>query len=345
MIVKSALFVLVLLCFSTLINTQDPGNDGPTLFVDPTCAGTCGAQTFPSIKAALDALPAEGGTIILGAGTYLGADNTNLVLVTPVTIKSENLDSAGTIIDCEGNGFGFTSNGQQILFDSFTITQCTAEKGAGLNVENGVNTTLVRMIFSGNTATGNGGAVWQEGGLLNILDSQFNGNTAMLGSALFVTGVNTIITATAFNDNSIANGNVVGCANAGTVTFQGESTINNEDLATIAGQFCLDCTLFVDTNNLCEAPVPALPVTPPVTAPAPVAPVAPVAPTEPTPVAPVEPIAPVEPTEPTPVAPTAPPTASPEFVPIFGGPSFGSGSSIVVNSLVFIGCSVLLAII
>lgn len=352
MVVKLKYILLIVTCFVSLIYSQDPGSEGPTLHIDPSCGGSCEAQTFPSIKAGLDALPPEGGTLVLGEGTYVGADNKNLVIVTPLTIKSENEDPGTTIVDCEGDGYGFKADGQSILFDGFTITNCRSDNGAALNVNNGVNTTLIKMIFAGNIATANGGAVWQNAGLLNVFDTQFNGNDAILGSAVYVTAVNAIFTATVFNDNNIDDGTVVGCSGASTITFQGGSSINNEDFADLASVLCADCTVMVDTQNYCENVTPEIPITPPITAPPPVEQPPPPPPVEqpPPPPPPVQEPTPMPPPPPPPPSFGAPPpTESPQFapqvVPIFNGPSFGSSAtSLLISSAVVIGCSFILTV-
>lgn len=341
MIVKHSIILIVTCFLFSFIVSQDPGEDGPTYIVDPTCGDSCEANTFPSIASALAALPAEGGTIFLGEGVYVGPDNKNLQITTPVTIRTESGDPTSAVVDCQGDGYAFTADGVSILFNGFTITNCVSDRGAALEVENGVNTTLIAMVFTGNVVTGNGGAVWQSGGALSVIGCQFFGNDAVLGSAIQVVGTATVITGSVFNDNDVDEGHVVACVADGSITFQGDNPMNNDDIGAIADDLCPECVIFIDTDNLCDdGPPVAEPVTPPVTPPPPQAP-APPPPVSPPP-PPQQPVSPPPPQAP---APTVPPSFGgppPVLVPIFDGPSFGSGSSMFISTFAVIGCSLVL---
>lgn len=318
--------VYILFVFAIYQTLAYPGEGGPTYYVDPGCT-SCGDATYPTIRAAYEALPDSGGVIVLYPGSYIGSGNTGIQINKPITLKSSE---GGVVIDCQGGGYGFQIQGYEFQLENLAIVNCNADSGAALHVSNGIATTIYGVHFDANHASGNGGAIWQDGGVLTIGGSTFTGNTAADGSAIYIGNTAADLESCTFNGNQV---NILGCSAGAYSIFL--TTVDDQSYDSLATALCPRCTIIVEAINYCtNPPPPTAPVAPNPVAPTPVAP-APVTPTAPT--------APVAPVAPTPVETPGIPVSAPfifPFPPNFDGPTFGepgSASSTLVNVVVVIG--------
>lgn len=111
------------------------------IYIDASssCSGTefddCGSESdpWPTFQSALDSLNGRTVVIIVKAGTYTGDGNINIVSpniynlneYVYLNIFSES-GSDDTIIDCQGQGFGFHWYQTTIRMDGFTVINCVA---------------------------------------------------------------------------------------------------------------------------------------------------------------------------------------------------------------------------
>ena len=191
-------------------------------------------------------------TINLPAGTYrltLGGMNEDVAATGDLDIKGE-LSIAGdgasqTIIDATGLNdrvfdmkSGWTTQLQDLTIKGGRISDNSApgDCGGGIRVESSANVTLSDCILKENSAPrksepnsllGSGGAIYSSG-MLTILDSRFEGNSASnLGGALCVDGIGTtaVIRNTSFSGNRSFYGGAID--NHGTVSIESSTFSDN----------------------------------------------------------------------------------------------------------------------
>ena len=158
-----------------------------------------------------------GDTILLAPGNYTGINNRDLAITDSVTIKGNG--PTGQVIINAGNNsriFTITTN-VNVIFENITflngqVTGTTINGYGGAVLSTGTGTiTFINCSFINNTATyggaiskwssgtvnvidceftgniavsGNGGAIYNQNGILNVNNSTFKGNRAVTGGAI-----------------------------------------------------------------------------------------------------------------------------------------------------------------
>jgi predicted outer membrane repeat protein len=88
---------------------------------------------YPNIRAAIEAAAAND-TVLVADGIYIGPGNTDLILHSAITVRSENGPERCTI-DCENEGWGFSFEPEMpedtIVVDGFTILRARASAVRG----------------------------------------------------------------------------------------------------------------------------------------------------------------------------------------------------------------------
>lgn len=154
-------------------------NDGraATIYIKPD-----GTGDQPTIQAGVS-IAAPGDTILLAAGTFVGAGNKNVLFGKDLVVESES-GAAVTIIDCQGSGRGF----------QYLLGETAASVLREITIRNGnpggfggavlcINTSpsFVECVFESNTGLGGaggggGGAAYCQGGSPTFRDCSFNDN-------------------------------------------------------------------------------------------------------------------------------------------------------------------------
>ena len=172
---------------------------------------------YASIQAALDA-GMLGDTVLVAAGNYNGSDNKNLDFGgMDLALRSES-GSDSTIIDCEGDGRGFSfTKGETSAasVDGFTITGGgNVELGAGLYCS-GSSPTLSNLLISGNggayeSSTAGGGIYCADADPV-LVDCSIVGNEADKGGGIYAQSSSSML------DNCVVSGNggIYGASTAG----------------------------------------------------------------------------------------------------------------------------------
>ncbi len=137
-----------------ILALASPARAGTTITVGPG-----GGYDYSTIKQAINAA-SNGDTVVVADGNYTGTNNKNLNFNgKAITVQSEN-GPANCIIDCEGNGRGFTFNsgeGADSVVDGFTIRNGDVVSGGGIYFIGKSNPTITNCIISGNTGKYGGG--------------------------------------------------------------------------------------------------------------------------------------------------------------------------------------------
>ena len=123
---------------------------------------------YPTIQAAIDAA-ANGDIVEVADGTYKGTGNRDLDFNgKEITVRSKN-GPKDTIIDCENMGRGFflhSGETNKSVIKGFTITNGSAGRGGGINVENASVEIVDCMIID--NSSGDGGGISCRYGSINI---------------------------------------------------------------------------------------------------------------------------------------------------------------------------------
>jgi len=174
----------MLLVLAVVISAMATG----TAHADTLVVDIGGGGDHTAIQPALDAA-AEGDTVLVMPGTYIGADNTNLDFAgTNVELRS-TAGAAATIIDCEDNtkAFSFLSGdaGPSCVIEGFTLTRGHATAG-GLVYCWLSSPTFIDCVFSNSFAFDVGGAVYMCETTASFTGCDFYGNTSEHGGAVQV---------------------------------------------------------------------------------------------------------------------------------------------------------------
>jgi hypothetical protein len=157
--------------------------------------------------------------------------------------------TAGTLADALnlGGTVTFSCNGT-IIVPQISITTSTNLNGNGFNVTlSGNNANAIFMVDSGQTlaidrliiananATGNGGAIQNNGGVVNITNSVFNNNRATgIGGAIINNNLGNISIATStFNGNIAGGGGAI--YNTGNLSISNSTFSNNQAIGVFGG--------------------------------------------------------------------------------------------------------------
>ncbi|MEA4956575.1 ATP-dependent RNA helicase DbpA [bioreactor metagenome] len=214
-------------------------------------------------KALTDSVP--GDIIELDEGTYKGNNNTNMTINKNITIQGKTKDKV--IIDAQGlsriytigtgynvtfinitfiNGNIMGNNGGAILSNNannrLTIMSCTfvdnmainttTTNGRGGAIYNGGHfMTIIDSNFINNIGIESAGAIFNSGANMTIIGSNFISNTANStnGGAIRNTGNNVTISTSIFSNNlAIGNGGAIWFNVAGNFTLINSTFINNK---------------------------------------------------------------------------------------------------------------------
>jgi len=185
-----------------------------------------GTGDFPTIQDAINAA-AEGDTISLADGTYLGDGNRDLdYLGKAITVMGLNGDPELVIIDCQGSdlephrGFHFHNDeaGFSVLRD-VTITNAWVEAtGAAILCESSPN--IINCIFSNGHAD-DGAGIYCDGGSPIITDCVFKLNEGReRGGGAGFFGSNAIIVGSTFHGNWGFKGGAMFLPDSSSVTLE-----------------------------------------------------------------------------------------------------------------------------
>ena len=138
-----------------------------------------------------------------------------------------------------GDGGGVYADG-----DTFTARQSSfdgnaAQRGAGLYVRTRDGSVAEAARFTANTATGDGGGVYVEGGTFSASRSSFDGNAASNGAAVYAYGATaTLTTSSVVGNVASQRAAVLGQSNGytrSTVTLVGSTVVGNTASGDISG--------------------------------------------------------------------------------------------------------------
>ncbi len=146
----------------------------------------------------------SGDTIQFG----VGLSGTILLSSTLPTISTNLTINGGSVVTINGNNSVadfVIANGAVVILDGVTITGGqTASNGDGGGIyNNGGILTLVNSILEGNTATygggngngdGDGGGIYNNGGMVNLANSTFLNNSASFGNDIYNNGGTVAVT-------------------------------------------------------------------------------------------------------------------------------------------------------
>jgi predicted outer membrane repeat protein len=203
----------ILLSTFTVSNMADDGSLG-TLRWAVARANNAGGTNTINFQSGLT------GTITLTSGA-LDLISGNL------TIEGPAADS----LDISGNNAGavfVVFSGEKAAFSGLTISNGSAVNGAGI-YNGGPALTINSCTFSGDAASGNGGAIYNAThGTLTITDSTFSGNTAALdGGAIYNLYSHLTIGTTTFQNNSATDGGAIFDSDSAVVTVTSSMLSDN----------------------------------------------------------------------------------------------------------------------
>jgi len=148
-------------------------------------------QVYTTVQAAVAA--ATSGDVVKVAGTCTGttALTQSLTLQGAYTVTDWTTSQYGpTMLDAEGAGrvLTLTQATAPITVANLHLRGGSAITGAGVYVGPGVAATLQNNVLYRNDASGPGGALYNDGGALNLWHNTIYSNTADAGSAVAATG-------------------------------------------------------------------------------------------------------------------------------------------------------------
>ncbi len=197
---------------------------------------------YATIQAAINAA-SNGDTVLVADGTYTGPSDVDLDFKgKAITVTSVN-GAGSTIINCNGSSstphraFNFHSGEtSSAIVSGFTIENGYAPIDASNNYNGGAITItngspiIANCVFTSNTATSNGGAIYFGSSSNESLTTcTFTSNAASSsGGAVYDASTSNILTVAncTFTSNTANNGNG-GAVNCGSVTFAGCSFTSN----------------------------------------------------------------------------------------------------------------------
>jgi predicted outer membrane repeat protein len=168
--------ILLLLCFYSV------KVDAATLYVP---------SVYTTIQDAVDAA-LNGDIVLIADGVYTGDGNKNIDFSgKSITVQSDN-GPLNCIIDCEGDGRGFSSISTDSVISGFTIKNGYSSRGGAINCGYN-NSTIDNCILINNIATLLGGAIYSQGDII-LTDCIIDGNTAGEGGGVYFFDASPMIT-------------------------------------------------------------------------------------------------------------------------------------------------------
>jgi predicted outer membrane repeat protein len=238
-----AMFLLILFCL-LVIFSYGLGNvsaaSGDTIYVNGNSSlgnddwdgqsavytsGTNGPKY--SIKNATRTVNVNG-TVNIAEGKYTGDRNTKIIINKNMSIVGQS--KTDTIINgTDNNWIFYINNGIFVTITNLTLTKGTESYGGAI-YNNGGNLNVKNCSFINNTAlTGHGGAIYNNEGILMIKTSSFTGNAAYSGGAIYLNDGGLNVEECTFNNNSAHYGGSI--YNTGTLiitncTFTDNNAVN-----------------------------------------------------------------------------------------------------------------------
>ena len=171
-----------------------------------------------------------------------GIHNSGTLTLTNSTI------SGNTVIGPAANGGGINNNIAGILtLTNSNISDNTGGVGGGLI--NWSTADLVNSTISGNTASGEGGGIWNFEGTLNLTNSTVSGNTASLdGGGIYNFPSSTLTLTNSTVSSNTADDDGGGLHNFGTATIT-NSTISGNTASSRGGGVLSDVGGTVESSN------------------------------------------------------------------------------------------------
>ncbi|MCP4358275.1 MAG: DUF11 domain-containing protein, partial [Chloroflexi bacterium] len=189
------------------------------------------------------------------AGQTIRLDST-LTLAKDVTIDGGTTDITVSG-DSDGNGTGDVqvvsiSSGSNVTISGLTIAKGSASNGAGLLIDSGATITLSNSSLLSNTATTDGGAIYNLG-TLNMVNSTIRGNSATDdGGAIRNSSTMSIISSTLNNNNAgnavNNNGGAIYNFSGGALTITG-STVSSNSAGYLGGSVYNESSTVSMTNT------------------------------------------------------------------------------------------------
>ena len=158
-----------------------------------------GTGDAPTLRAAVDSA-ASGDTLLLGDGSFTGADNRGIrIYGESLTIRSAGGDPAACVIDCEGEDRAFHVEplGDAFRIEGITLRNGSAENGGALRFgawpwqeknappDRPLRASALRIAncrFVENSALGMGGAVYVgDESSLEVEETEFRDNACLDG--------------------------------------------------------------------------------------------------------------------------------------------------------------------
>ncbi|MCL2687561.1 MAG: hypothetical protein FWE58_03400, partial [Methanobrevibacter sp.] len=176
--------------------------------------------------------------IYLNEGNYSVSET--ITIDRAITLIGNSSDKSKVVINGKGvtSIFNITPTGNLTLIN-ITFANCFANSANGNNggaiFNDGGNLSIINCAFENNYADGDGGAIYSANGIVNIKDSKFVGNNASNGGAIanFEGGSFTIINSTFTNNSAFNMGGAIANIKSEDVFTVINSTFENN----IAGRF------------------------------------------------------------------------------------------------------------
>ncbi len=177
-----------------------------------------------SLREAILATNADAGTdeIFLPAGTYTlsingtGEDSAatgDLDILGDLSIIGDG--AAATIVDATGLGDRiFHAHAGTITISGVSLQNATTNYGGGLDISPGADVTVNESVFSGHSASADGGAI-NNAGTLSLNDVRITGNSAAMGGGLFNQGAATLDRVTIDGNSATGHGGGINTSLAG----------------------------------------------------------------------------------------------------------------------------------
>ncbi|WP_370688308.1 cadherin-like domain-containing protein [Flavimaribacter sediminis] len=153
----------------------------------------------------------------------LGVDG-QLQIASNVMILGDVDDDGESDVTLDASGASrvlIVSNGSSTI-DGITVTGGNAGQGGGVRINSNATLTLTDSVIADNTATANGGGLWNAGSL-TLAGTTVSGNTAEKGGGLWNNAGALTLTGATVSDNSASKG-------GGIYDFQGVTELTNTTL-------------------------------------------------------------------------------------------------------------------
>jgi len=221
-----------------------------------------GADGFISLREAIIATnnTAGAGEIVLPAGTYtlsiVGpgeglAATGDLDLLGDLTIVGDG--AATTIIDATALGDRvFHAHAGTITISGVSVQNATTNYGGGLDISPGADVTVNESVFSGHSASNNGGAV-NNSGTLSLNDVRITGNSAAMGGGLFNQGAATLDRVTIDDNSATGHGGGINTSVAGSSVSLTNVTLSGNTADGYGGAvWATDHAVIVTNATICD---------------------------------------------------------------------------------------------